>query len=138
MATLLGKYIEREKMRKCGRKTQIRGEKMRTRQEAIRYCLSLGSCYEDYPFRDPNWTVIRHNESRKVFAWIFEREGHVWINVKCNPEWRDFWRDAFASVVPAYHLNKKHWNSIILDESVPDKDIQRMIQESYDLTREKD
>ena len=82
--------------------------------------------------------MIRHKANRKVFAWIFEREGHVWINVKCNPEWRDFWRDAFASVVPAYHLNKKHWNSIILDESVPDKDIQRMIQESYDLTREKD
>ena len=112
--------------------------RMTEKKEAAAYCLSLKDSYEDYPFHDPNWCVIRHKANRKVFAWIFEREGHVWINVKCDPEWRDFWRDAFASVVPAYHLNKKHWNSIILDESVPDKDIQRMIQESYDLTREKD
>ncbi len=107
---------------------------MRTRQEAIQYCLSLEGCYEDYPFRDPNWTVIRHNDSRKVFAWIFEREGNIWINVKCDPEWRDFWRKAFESVIPAYHLNKKYWNSIILDGTVPDEDIRRMIQESYGLT----
>ena len=110
---------------------------MTEKKEVAAYCLSLKDSYEDYPFHDPKWCVIRHKANRKVFAWIFEREGHVWINVKCNPEWRDFWRDAFASVVPAYHLNKKHWNSIILDESVPDKDIQRMIQESYDLTRGK-
>ena len=74
----------------------------------------------------------------RIIRWIFDREGHVWINVKCDPEWRDFWRNAFASVLPAYHLNKKHWNSVILDGSVPDKEIHRMIQESYDLTKEKD
>lgn len=108
---------------------------MRTREEAIGYCLSLGECYEDDPFHDPNWTVIRHNSNRKVFAWIFEREGCIWINVKCDPEWRDFWRDAFASVVPAYHLNKEHWNSIILDGGVPEEEIQRMIEESYGLTQ---
>lgn len=107
---------------------------MKTRQEAIRYCLSLGACYEDYPFRDQNWTVIRHNDNRKIFAWIFEREGNIWINVKCDPEWRDFWRKAFVSVIPAYHLNKKYWNSIILDGTVPGEDIRRMIQESYGLT----
>ncbi len=72
---------------------------MRTRQEAIRFCLLLGGCYEDYPFRDPNWTVIRHNDSRKVFAWIFEREGNIWINVKSDPEWRNFWREAFDLVI---------------------------------------
>ena len=59
------------------------------------------------------------------------------INVKCDPQWRDFWRNAFAAVVPAYHMNKTHWNSIILDVSVPVKDIQRMIAESYDLTEGK-
>ena len=107
---------------------------MRTRQEAIAYCLTYEHVYEDYPFRDQNWCVIRHRKSNKVFAWIFDREGHVWVNVKCDPEWRDFWRDAFPSVLPAYHLNKKHWNSIILDGTVPEEDIQRMIGESYRLT----
>ena len=108
---------------------------MQTRQEAIAHCLAYPGAYEDYPFHDPNWCVIRHRANKRVFAWIFEREGRIWINVKCDPQWRDFWREAFASVVPAYHLNKKHWNSIRLDGSIPEPDIHRMIGESYDLTK---
>lgn len=104
------------------------------REEIITHCLKYKNAYEDYPFHDPNWCVIRHRENNRVFAWIFDREGHVWVNVKCNPEWREFWREAFDSVLPAYHLHKKHWNSIILDGSIPDNDIRRMIGESYDLT----
>lgn len=107
---------------------------MTEREEAIAYCLTYENVYEDYPFHDPNWCVMRHGENRKVFAWIFNKDGQVWINVKCNPEWRDFWRSTFASVKPAYHLNKTHWNSIILDGTIPEEDIRRMIGESYDLT----
>lgn len=110
---------------------------MKKREEAVAHCLTYENVYEDYPFRDTNWCVIRHRENDRVFAWIFERDGHVWVNVKCAPEWRDFWRSAFASVVPAYHLNKKHWNSIILDGSIPQEEIGRMIGESYDLTKGK-
>ena len=65
---------------------------------------------------------------------VFERQGNIWINVKCDPEWIDFWRNAFASVQPGWHLNKKYWNSIILDGTVPETDIRRMVGESYDLT----
>lgn len=111
---------------------------MHKRKEVIAYCLTLKGVYEDYPFHDPNWCVIRHCGNRKVFAWIFDKDGHVWINVKCDPEWREFWRQAFSSVRPAYHLNKEYWNSIILDGSVPEKDIRRMISESYDLTAPKE
>lgn len=107
---------------------------MKTRKEAIQYCLTFPNAYEDYSFHDPNWCVIRHKGNRKVFAWIFDKDGHVWMNVKCDPEWRDFWREAFSSVIPAYHLNKRHWNSIILDGTVPEHDIERMVAESYDLT----
>lgn len=106
---------------------------MKTREEAIRYALTFPEVYRDEPFHDPNWTVIRKKKSRKVFLWIFEREGHIWLNVKADPEWRDFWREVYPSVIPAYHLNKKHWNSIILDGSVPEEKIQQMIGESYDL-----
>lgn len=108
---------------------------MKLRSQIITYCSNLTDVYEDYPFHDPNWTVMRHKENKKVFAWIYEKDGFIWINVKCNPEWRDFWRDAFTSVVPAYHLNKEHWNSIILDGTVPEDDIKRMIEESYELTK---
>lgn len=110
---------------------------MTTRKEAVDFCLTLKDTYEDYPFHDPNWCVIRHKDSRKVFAWIFDRDGHVWINVKCDLRWRDLWRQTFDSVLPAYHLNKEHWNSIILDGTVPEEEIRRMIGESYDLTAPK-
>ena len=106
---------------------------MKTREEAVRYGLTFPEVYRDEPFHDPNWTVILKKKSRKVFLWIFEREGHIWLNVKADPEWRDFWREVYPSVIPAYHLNKKHWNSIILDGSVQEEKIQQMIGESYDL-----
>ena len=104
------------------------------KKDVVAYCLTFREVYEDYPFHDPNWCVMRHKGNRKVFAWIFHREGYVWVNVKCDPEWRDFCRQAYPSVVPAYHLNKEHWNSIILDGSVPEQEIRRMIEESYGLT----
>lgn len=108
---------------------------MTERKEAVAYCLTFRDAYEDYPFHDTNWCVVRHRSNKKVFAWIFDRDGHVWINLKCDPEWRDFWRETFDSILPAYHLNKKHWNSVILDGSIPEKEIRRMIAESYDLTK---
>ncbi|MFV0466917.1 MAG: MmcQ/YjbR family DNA-binding protein [Lachnospiraceae bacterium] len=110
---------------------------MTTREEVVTVCSELQGTYEDMPFRDPNWTVIRHKANKKVFAWIYEKEGNIWINVKCDPEWRDFWRSTYKSVIPGYHLNKEHWNSIILDGTVPEKDILRMIEESYALTKPK-
>ena len=54
-----------------------------------------------------------------------------------NPEWRDFWREAFDAVIPGYHQNKEHWNTVIIDGSVPDEDVKRMIAESYDLVKDR-
>ncbi len=108
---------------------------MKERNEAIAYCLTYQDVYEDYPFHDPNWCVIRHKKNQRVFAWIFEKDNYIWINVKCDPEWREFWRNAYQAVKPAYHLNKQHWNSIILDGTIPDQDIYKMIKESYFLTQ---
>lgn len=110
---------------------------MTTRQEAIAACLQLPDVYEDYPFDDFNWTAIRHRANQKIFALIFEREKHIWINVKAQPMWADFWRRTFSAVVPAYHMNKEHWISIILDGSMKDVDIRRLIEESFALTAPK-
>ena len=107
---------------------------MKTRQEAIAFCRSFAGVYEDYPFHDDNWTVMRHTKNKKTFAFIYERNGCTWINVKVDPEWRDFWRNTFSAVIPAYHMNKTHWNSIILNGTISEEDIKRMIGESYDLT----
>lgn len=108
---------------------------MRSREEALRYCLTMPDTYADAPFHDGNWTLVRCRGNRKVFAWIFERQGNIWINVKADPEWRDFWRTAFEAVQPGYHLNKEHWNSIILDGTIPNQEIERMIGDSYDLVK---
>lgn len=68
---------------------------------------------------------------------IFERDGAIWINVKGKPDWNVFHRNAFSSVIPAYHMNKTYWNSIILDGTVPDDAICDMIAESFELTKPK-
>ena len=110
------------------------GMNMKTRQEAIDFCMSLGDVYEDYPFHDDNWTIMRHRKNRKMFAAIYEHRGAIWINVKCDPRISYLWRSTYQSVVPAYHMNKEHWNSIILDGSIPREEIQTMVSDSYDLT----
>lgn len=110
---------------------------MTTRKSIVDYCLTFQDACEDYPFHDGNWTVMRHKSNRKGFVFLYERDGLLWVNVKCSPEWIDFWRNAFSSVVPAYHMNKSHWNSIILDGTIPDEEIQNMIAESFRLTMPK-
>lgn len=106
---------------------------MKTRQEALEYGLSFPDTYQQAPFRDPNWQLVRVKGSRKTFLWTYERDGYINLNVKVNPEWRDFFRNAYDSVIPGWHQNKEHWNTIILDGSVPDEVIRQMIAESYDL-----
>lgn len=106
---------------------------MKTREEALAYALSFPNTYQSAPFRDPNWQLVRVNGSKKVFLWTYEKDGYINLNVKVDPEWRDFWRDAYPSVTAGWHQNKENWNTIILDGTVPEKDIKRMIAESYDL-----
>lgn len=106
---------------------------MNTREEALAYGLSFPDTYKEAPFHDANWQLVRVVGSRKAFLWTYERNGYINLNVKVSPEWRDFWRNAFDAVIPGWHQNKEHWNTIILDGSIPDEDIKRMISESYDL-----
>ncbi|MGP1611773.1 MAG: methylated-DNA--[protein]-cysteine S-methyltransferase [Catonella sp.] len=106
---------------------------MITREEAIDYGLAFQDAYLDMPFKDTNWQLIRVKGSKKAFLWVYEREGCINLNVKVSPEWRDFWRKAFKSVIAGWHQNKEHWNTIILDGSIPEKDIKTMIAESYNL-----
>ena len=106
---------------------------MTTREEALAYGLSFPDTYQQAPFHDPNWQLVRVKGSKKAFLWTYERDGFINLNVKADPQWRDFWRDAYAAVLPGYHQNKEHWNTVILDGTIPDEDIRRMIAESYDL-----
>lgn len=106
---------------------------MKTREEALTYGLSFPDTYQDAPFRDANWQLVRVKKSKKVFLWTYEREGLLCLNVKVTPESRDFWRGIYDSVVPGWHQNKEHWNTIVLDGTIPDADVRKMIYESYEL-----
>ena len=106
---------------------------MKTREEALEYGLSFQDVYQDAPFHDPNWQLVRYKANKKAFLWTYERNGLINLNVKTDPEKAFFWREIYKSVIPGYHQNKDHWNTVILDGSIPDKDIRLMIAESYDL-----
>ena len=107
-----------------------------TRQELIDFCLTFPAAYEDYPFddiADPGaWTVMRHKSNKKSFALIFERHGKLCVNLKCEPLEADLLRQ-----IPAYHMNKVHWNTVTLGGDVPEDDLMRMVERSYDLIKPK-
>jgi len=106
---------------------------LKTREEVLKYGLTFEDTYLDAPFHDPNWQLVRFKPNKKAFLWTYERDGQLWINLKVDPRWKDFWRSTYQSVIPGYHQNKDHWNTVIIDGSIPEEDIRRMIAESYDL-----
>lgn len=105
-----------------------------TRKELISYCLKFPSAYEDYPFGD-EWAVMRHADNRKSFAFIYERNGRLSINLKCAPMEADFLRSVYSDVTPAYHMNKAHWNTVLIDGNVPENELYAMINRSFEFTK---
>ncbi len=106
---------------------------MKTRKEALNFGLTFPDTYVDTPFKDKNWQLVRFKANKKAFLWTYEKDGYININVKADPEKAYFWRSIHKSVIPGYHQNKEHWNTVILDGSVPDNDVKCMIAESYAL-----
>lgn len=106
---------------------------MKTREEALSFGLTFPDTYQDAPFHDENWQLVRYKGNKKAFLWTYERDGFINLNVKVKPDDAYFWRQAYKSVIPGYHQNKDNWNTIILDGSIPDEDVRQMIRESYDI-----
>ena len=105
------------------------------RRSVIDHCLTYPNVFEDQPFSDPNWIVVRHKGGQKRgFAWIYERGGALWLNVKCEPALTGMWQGAFEGIQPGYHMNKEHWISVRLDGSVPEDIVRTLIGESWRLT----
>ena len=111
------------------------------RQEIIEYCLTLPGAVEEYPFDkvldDSAWTAMRHKTNKKCFAFISVWNGRLIANLKCKPMEADFLRQAFHDVIPGYHMNKTHWNTVYTDGDVPDEVIKDMINASYELIKPK-
>ena len=109
-----------------------------TREEIIKYCLELPNTYEDYPFPDDNISVtIKHCNTNKWFALLMNVKGKLYLNIKTDPNYSDILRNTYNYIIPAYHMNKEHWNTIIADENVDKGLVKELIQQSYELTRKK-
>lgn len=94
-----------------------------------KWCLEKPGAWEDRPF-GPEPSVIK--VGAKMFALIGGADP-VSLSLKCDPETAELLRQEFAAVKPGYHLNKRHWNTVVLDGSVPEKDVRWMIEHSYML-----
>ena len=98
--------------------------------QARAYLLSRPEACEDFPF---GADVAVFKIVGRMFATLGERQGEISMNLKCDPEEAQFLRDMFAAVRPGYHMNKTHWNTVILDGSIPPGEIERMVDRSYGL-----
>jgi len=108
-------------------------------QTCIDYLASKPEATLDFPF-DPD--VYVYKVAGKMFALISpsgkqSQELHAQMNLKCDPHHAQELRDTFDAVIPGYHMNKRHWNTLILDASLPQGEIERQIDHSYALVSKK-
>ena len=99
-------------------------------EQARTYFLSLPESLEDFPF-GPDTPVFKIK--KKMFGFLRHKNGIAHINLKCKPEEAMVIRDIFEAVIPGYHMNKEHWNTVILNGTVPKEEIEKMIDTSYSL-----
>lgn len=109
-----------------------------TRGEYFEYCKTIAGAVLDKPFPDDDTSVVvRHSDTLKWFGLVMLLEGRDIVNLKCEPMEAEFLREAYSGVIPAYHMNKTHWNTVFLDSDVPDEEIFRMTMNSFDITAKK-
>ncbi len=93
------------------------------------YCLNKPGVTESFPFDD---TTLVFKVFNKIFA-LTDLEEDFKLNLKCDPEKAALLREQYTSITPGYHMNKKHWNTIIIDGTIDDDIIYNLIDHSYDL-----
>lgn len=95
-----------------------------------KYLLNKPEAIEDFPF-GPEVAVYKVRD--KIFALTGMENNETRINLKCDPAEAEQLRMVFDAVLPGYHMNKKHWNTVIINGSIPDSEVKRMIDNSYAL-----
>jgi predicted DNA-binding protein (MmcQ/YjbR family) len=93
-------------------------------------CLSFAGSEETFPF-GPETSVFK--VGGKMFALSQLGADSLRVSLKCEPQLAEALRAAHPEVIPGYHLNKRHWNTVIIGGSLPDKAVRDMIEDSYDL-----
>ena len=94
------------------------------------YIESKPGCTKDMPF---DFDTLVFRVGRKIFVLMSWQDDPLTINLKCDPEKALKWRSFFPAVTPGYHMNHKHWNTVVCDGSVPDSALMEMISDSYQL-----
>jgi predicted DNA-binding protein (MmcQ/YjbR family) len=94
------------------------------------WCLRQAGAIEGFPF-GPETSVFK--VSAKIFALTALERTPLEVSVKCEPELAVSLRSSYPAIRPGYHLNKRHWNTITLDGSLPDQLVRDLIEDSYDL-----
>jgi predicted DNA-binding protein (MmcQ/YjbR family) len=94
------------------------------------YCLSLPGAEETFPF-GPKTSVFK--AGGRMFALSQLGADSLRVSLKCEPDLAEALRGAHAAVLPGYHLNKRHWNTVVVDGSLPEDTIRDMTEDSYDL-----
>lgn len=103
-----------------------------------KFILSLPNAVLDYPFGEEVAVYKVDDPSTssgqgKMFALIQEKSDPVSISLKCDPQLAEVLRNKYETVMPGYHLNKKHWNTIVLTGQLPWEEVKGLIRHSYDL-----
>ena len=101
-----------------------------THKEVEEYLLSMPNARLDYPFGEG---VAVYKVDDKMFALVAEKSEPVRLSLKCDPQLAVTLREKYESVMPGYHLNKKHWNTILLTGQLSWQEIQDLIRHSYNL-----
>ena len=94
------------------------------------YCLTKPSATEGTPFGED---VLVLKVGGKMFALAALDEVPATVNLKCDPDLALELRDRYEQVRPGYHMNKKHWNTVEIDSAIPEAELRRMIDHSYEL-----
>lgn len=103
---------------------------MLTREELRTYILSQKGAFEDFPFGDD---VPVFKVANKMFALLDGDKDKISISLKSDPNEALYLRDSFEAIIPGYHMNKKHWNTVYVDGSITDDMIKELIDKSYKL-----
>lgn len=106
-----------------------------TKEEYLDFCANIGGADVDQPFdKDFESSVARHSDSKKWFAVILKFKEQWVVNLKIDPMEAELLRKIYEGVIPAYHMNKVHWISVILDSDVPREEIERLTMVSFENT----
>ena len=106
------------------------------KEEVIKYCLTLEDTFKDCPFsNDFESVTMKHGKNKKWFALIMNVNDKLYLNVKTDPNYSDILRNTYNYIIPAYHMNKEHWNTIIVDEKADWLLVKELIEQSYQLTK---